>query len=190
MNTVDALTVRTIAARGRLAELERRAGKLASGSGGLIGSALKELSAALEDLHSANEQMRDDLDALMQARTEAQEAAARLDEFVNAVRVPCVWTDEDGAIREANEAAAALLNVARQRLPGKPLLLFLGERAAFFDALLALKHDSHAVVTFDIVVRPREKRPRDARVTARWMQHDARWCWFIEPRVASEDPSG
>src|SRR5918992_2307254 len=173
MAQVHSLTVRTTAALGRLAELQRHAEQVPPGSIPLVKRALRELSAALEELRVVNEELQMRVTDLAAARAETDEVRRRSDEFVQVMPVPCLWTDAGGVILEANEAAAALLNVARPRLAGKPLLLFLADRQPFFDALGALKAPG-GVVELELVVRPRERRPRPARITARALTEDTR----------------
>jgi chemotaxis methyl-accepting protein methylase/PAS domain-containing protein len=179
MNTLHSLTIRTTSALNRLAELQRRAQRLPPPGGGVVRPALKELTAALEELQVANEQLQSHVDELAAARVRADEVAARFDEFADLLPVPCLWTDDAGVIREANEAAAQLLNVARPRLAGKPLMLFLGDRQRFFDGLAALRMADAGAVELDMVVRPRERRSRTTRLFGRRAHHDDRWCWFV-----------
>jgi PAS domain-containing protein len=189
MNQLHTLTVRTHAALGRLADLERRAEQLNPTSIPMVRPALKELGAALEELQVANDHLIEQLDELGAARARADQTARRLDEFIQALPLACVWTDRDGTIVEANETAASLLNVARPRLPGKPLMLFLGDRQPLPDALRALGAPDAGAVDLAMQVRPRERRPRPARLTALVMQEDQRWCWFIRPaddRIAGD----
>lgn len=184
MTQLATLTVRTNAALGRLADLQRRAERIPSTTTPVVRPALKELSAALEELQVANEQLQSHLEELASARARADELGTRLDEFVQALPIACIWTDPNGVIQEANEMAAALLNVARARLPRKPLMLFLADRARFFEALAALAAPGGGAVEMEMLVRPRERRPKMARMSGRVMASDARWCWFL---VAAAD---
>lgn len=179
MTQLATLTVRTNAALGRLAELQRRADRIPAATTPLVRPALTELSAALEELQVANEQLQAYLEELASTRARADEMALRLDEFVQAVPVACIWTDPNGMILEANEMAAVLLNVARARLPRKPLMLFLADRARFFEALAALAAPGGGAVEMDMLVRPRERRPKRSRLSGRVMSTDSRWCWFL-----------
>jgi PAS domain-containing protein len=189
MNTIENLTVRTNAARGRLTELERRMEK-STVSGPGIKPALKELSTAIEELQVANEQLSLHVTELAATRHEAAVQTARQDEFINLLPLPCIWTDERGTVEEANEATAALLNVAARRLTGKPLSLFLADRSAFFDAISVLKSDASQVVDIAVQVRPRERRPHLMRATGHKLRHDSRLCWILTgaaPASASPD---
>src|SRR5687768_277696 len=152
MNTIESLTVRTNAARGRLTELERRMEKTTA-SGPFVKPALKELSLALEELQVANDQLSLHVSELSATRHESALLTARQDEFVNALPLPCIWTDERGNVDEANEATAALLNVATRRLNGKPLSLFLADRPAFLEAVSVLKNGASQVVDIAVQVR-------------------------------------
>ena len=182
MTQLHTLTVRTNAALGRLADLQRRAEHLNATAGvPVVRPALRELSAALEELQVANEHLTSQLDELGAARVRADELARRFEEFVQAVPVACIWTDQSGTILEANETAASLFNVARPRLPGKPLMLFLGDRQPFFDALRALGAPGGSAVDLVMLVRPRERRPRRARLHTCMLTEDPRWCWFVTP---------
>jgi PAS domain-containing protein len=187
MNELHSLTVRTTAALGRLAELQRRAERVNSNAGPVVRPALKELSFALEELQVANEQLEESVQQLGSSQVRVEEVAAQLAEFVNVLPVACIWTNPGGVIDEANQSAATLLNVARQRLSGKPLMLFIGDRPPFFDALTALKGSPDACVELSVTVRPRERRPRVMRLIGRRLQQDTRWCWFLMPPEVPAD---
>jgi PAS domain-containing protein len=187
MNTIDSLTLRTVAARGRLTELERRMANSAV-AGPVVKPALKELSSALEELQVANEQLSLHVSELSATRHESAALISRQDEFVNLLPLACIWTDERGTVEEANEATAALLNVAARRLSGKPLSLFLADRLSFLDAVSVLKSGASQVVDIAVQVRPRERRPRQMRVTGHKLRHHARLCWiFTEGQPAAPD---
>ena len=184
MNTIESLNIRTIAARTRLTELERRLDKSTT-PGPVVRPALKELSAAIEELQVANEQLSQHATELAASHHDVAGLHARHDEFIDILPLPCIWTDEHGAVEQANEATAALLNVAARRLGGKPLSLFVSDRPAFFDALEQLRSDRTQQVDIGVQVRPRERRPRQMRLTGHRLRHDRRLCWIMR-----EDASG
>lgn len=186
MTQLHTLTVRTTAALGRLADLQRRAEQVTSATP-VIKPALKELTAALEELQVANEHLQAQLEELAAARLRADDVSRRFEEFLQVVPIACIWSDPQGVILEANDTAAALLNVTRARLAGKPLMLFLSDRPRFFGALAALSAPDGGVVETDITVRPRERRPRLVRLTGRVLASESRWCWFLRP-VEGDDP--
>jgi PAS domain-containing protein len=181
MTQLQTLTVRTTAALGRLADLQRRADQAANGSAPVVKPALRELTSALEELQVANEHLQAQLNELGTAHARVNDLTRRFNEFVQVLPLACLWTDSAGVILDANDVAAALLNVARPRLAGKPLMLFLAERQPFFDALAALNAPGGGAAELELIVRPRERRPRPAQVTARALTEDSRWCWFIQP---------
>src|SRR3954468_9928811 len=124
MDTLQILTLKTATAMGRLADLQRRAENAPEKATPVIKPALRELSAALEELQVANEHLQAQLEELSNARWSALSLQQRMDEFADAVPTACVWTDVAGVIADGNEAACTLLNISKQRLAGKPLMLF------------------------------------------------------------------
>jgi PAS domain-containing protein len=178
MTTLHALTVRTTAALGRLASLQKRAEKGVP-SAAVVRTALKELSDSLEQLQVANEQMHQQVEETAVLKVRLQAEAARLRELVEALPVPCVWTQPDGQIHEANAAAADLLNVSALHLAGRPLMLFTVDRARFQESLTALNEGLTAIVEVPATLRPRERKARHVRLIGRRFEHDARRCWFI-----------
>lgn len=190
MNTIESLNIRTNVARSRLTELERRLEK-GTTPGPVIKPALKELSAAIEELQVANEQLSLHATDLAASRYEAAAIGAQHEEFIRILPLACVWTSDEGIIDQANEATAALLNVAARRLAGKPLSLFFADRPSFFEAIGVLQSGGSHVVDIAVQVRPRERRPRQMRATGHKLEHDPRLCWILteEPASGSERPT-
>ncbi len=189
MTSLHLLTVRTAAAIGRLSALQKRAERLTGPGGPVIKPALKELSDSLEELQVANEQLQQQVDMLVEARTSVEAVQNRYLEFVDAVPVACVWTDSDGQIVQANTAAASLLNVSSQHLQGRPLMFFIVDRDKFRDAQAALNGQLTSVVEMSLALRPRERRSRQVRLIGRRLQHDDRRCWFIQQDSETADAS-
>ncbi|HKB35591.1 MAG TPA: PAS domain S-box protein [Gemmataceae bacterium] len=77
-------------------------------------------------------------------------------------------TDLSGVIREVNSAAAALLNSRKEFLLGKPLPFFVAadQRPAFYNQLLQLGHLGRAVRDWDVRLRPINREPIDATLSA------------------------
>ena len=178
MTTLHMLTVRTNAALGRLASLQKRAEKAAATSP-VVRVALRELSDALDQLQMVNEHLHEQVDQTTNLKSRMQEELTRTREFIDALPVSCIWTTEDGTILEANPAAADLLNVSAQHLTGRPLVLFTMERTRFSEALVSLKEGLTTVVELPAVLRPRERRARHVRLIGHRLTHDDRRCWFI-----------
>ena len=180
MDTLQILTLKTATAMGRLADLQRRAEHAPEKASPVIKPALRELTTALEELQVANEHLQTQLDELGALRWNATGIQRRLDEFADVVPTPCVWTDVAGVIADGNQAACALFNISKQRLAGKPLMLFVTGRDALFSALHSLRDGTARAVEAEMTVRPRERRPRKLRVRGHRLEHDERCVWFFE----------
>ena len=191
VTTLQMLAVRTNTALGRLSSLQRRAAKIPSSEGGVLRSALKELSDAVELLQVANDQLEMQLQELSRAKTSAVAADRRFSEMFLVLPCACVWTSMSGDITEANQAAAALLNVSRQHLAGRPFVLFLADRASVQDALIGFSSGATWSVDFDGEVRPRGRRPRAVQVLGRRFDGgDDQLCWFLVERPAVQNAAG
>jgi PAS domain-containing protein len=188
MNLVQSLSLRTATALTRLADLERRASQIASGEGKVVRPALRELSSALEELQVANEHLQSQVNELLEARESADRSQAILEEFEDAMPMACVWTDDNANIRRANSRAGALFNVARDRLAGKPLMLFVTDRQALFDSVRRMREAvGGETVEMCNVLRPRERHPRPVEFVIRRMERTDFWCWFVRenPPIAA-----
>jgi len=176
MNRIDNLTIRTTKAIGRLTQLQRRA-DASTATPSIVRDALEELSAALDQLRAANEHVVEQAAHLAEARHQYGEGRRDYAALFNAMPLACVFTDAAGTILDANPCAARLLNVGRQHLVGKPLLLFFTNR----DVLIqTLNSSPDAGFEHVIVVRPRERKPRSVSVRGTRMPDGQRWCWFME----------
>jgi PAS domain-containing protein len=180
--------MRTNAALGRLASLQKRAERATSGTAPVIKPALKELSDALEELRVANEQLHLQVEELTSARSELQNTAFRMTEFCRVLPVACLWTNAAGEIDEANPAAAGLLNVSEIHLAGRPMMLYLNDRQKFVEANTALNERAAGAVEFPVTVRPRERRPRTMRLSGHRLQHDHRTLWFLVDANGETEP--
>jgi PAS domain-containing protein len=182
MNAIHTLSLKTAAAATRLAELELRRERASGDGGRLVTMALRELQHALEELRVAIDQLNEMSDSMAAARIDGQQLERRYAEFLDAVPVPCILSDDQGIIAFANDAASGLLNLSARHLVGKPLLLFVADR----DYFLRLAHESGADAEprgGDLTIRPRDRKSR--RVTAR-VQHLAahgQRCWFLVPKT-------
>jgi PAS domain-containing protein len=185
MDTLQVLTLKTATAMGRLADLQRRADHAPEKASPVIKPALRELTTALEELQVANEHLQSQVDELGALRRSAVSAQRRLDEFADAVPVACVWTNDAGLIADGNLAACELLNISKPRLAGKPLMLFVTDRDRLFGALSRLADGSAQTVEAEMVIRPRERRPRKLHVSGNRLEHDLRCVWFLREPVAS-----
>jgi PAS domain S-box-containing protein len=181
MNAIHILSVKTAAAATRLAELEARRERGPTDGSRVVGTALRELQQAIEELRVAIDQLNDISDGLAVARSEAAEAGRRYEEFVDAVPVAALLTDEDGVIGFANEAAADLLNLSARHLVGKPLLLFVADRDHFLR-LAGLSGTGTEPLTGELTIRPRDRKARRVTVQVQHLPAHGRRSWFFTPR--------
>ena len=191
MSTLHNLTLRTATAVGRLAELQRRAERITENRSPITRTALAELSTALEELQVANEALQTQVDEVSALRMSAEDALNTVDEFAQALPIAALWTDSAGVIEKGNEAASQLLNVSKHHLGGKPLMLFITDRGALFNALRCLCETAPAsAVDVDVTVRPRERRPRKMKLAGRRLQHRTGCLWFFHgPQLARDEES-
>ena len=103
-------------------------------------AALEELKVALEELHVAEEELKQQNEELEIARTRAEIERQRYHELFELAPDGYIVTDDAGIIREANRAAANLLNLSPKFLIRKPLINFIPyeERRAFRAKLMQL----------------------------------------------------
>jgi len=199
MNMIQSLSLRTAAALVRLADLQRRAERVAQGQVSLIRPALRELSGALEELQVANEHLQGQVEELATVKRELEMHQVLLGGLQDALPLGCLQSDDQGIVSIANVRAASLFNVARDRLVGKPLMLFVSDRQALFDALAALRDPAVTTLDLTLTIRTRERHPRRAAIAVRRIPSDPRLWWFLSdggsndlallaPPYVDEDP--
>ena len=183
MDTRESLTVRTVTALQRLADLEHRGRSLDGPKAAVLKTALRELETALEELRVASEQLNAMVDEMAEARLDAEKIEAEFSEFREMLPVPALLTDGDGKILQANRAAGDLLNVAPRHLVGKPLPLYIVDRDRFFSMLNGTRVIGE-LTRGELGIRPRERKPR--RVTAHIgpLRDTGELCWFLQEAAA------
>lgn len=150
----------------RLISLEGHAGAPpVKEAGGL--EARQVLSAALEELHVAYEELRQQNEELLATRRMVEAARQRYQELFNFAPDGYLVTDLDGKIQEANRAAAAIFGMDQEVLAGKPLLLFVAEedRKTFASRLEQLRIDAGNVEDWEIHLQPSHGTPFPAAMT-------------------------
>jgi PAS domain S-box-containing protein len=144
-----------------------------------LAEATEELFAALEELQAVNAE-------LTQTQQLAIRDQLRYRELFELAPDGYLVTDLNGTIQEANRAAAALLNIMPDRLPGIPLIVFIASEACQpFRAQLAWLQNGAEVHEWGIPIQPRHKPvfpavfsvtpARDARgqvIGLRWLLRD------------------
>jgi PAS domain S-box-containing protein len=91
----------------------------------LVINCLEELRVALAELHDAEEKLRAQNDALLAAQHVIEAERQRYRALFEFAPDSYFITDLQGTVQEANQAAAALLQVDRADLIGKPLVSFV-----------------------------------------------------------------
>jgi PAS domain S-box-containing protein len=144
------------------------------------GSARGELEAGLQEIEALWEELRGQAQHLASERQ-------RYSEFFDYAPDAYLITDGHGAIREANRAAAELLEVAARELQDKPIALFSpeDERQSFRAQLIrAAAQPDGELHAWDGAVRGRSGRVVAAhfRVRAMPVPHAglAGLCWLVQ----------
>ncbi|MGE0682093.1 MAG: sensor histidine kinase [Candidatus Binatia bacterium] len=128
---------------------------------------LEELGAALEELHVAQAELQQQNEELIATRHVIETERRRYQELFEFAPDGYLVTDAQGVIREANLAAATLLNVRQQHLAGKPLIVFIVEedRKILRMYLMQLQEKGHSQREWEARVQPRESEPFPAAFT-------------------------
>lgn len=177
------LMTRTAAAEKRLMALTQQHERGDRTPPNLSKTALRELSEALEELRVATEHLQVAADDLAVSRREATASADAYRELYDGLPMPCLLTNEQGTVDEANAHASRLLNVAAPYLSGKPLLLYLPQRDTYFRLLETVSIEG--VARAKAMLRPRDRKPVQVNVTVTALKRQVRWCWvFWEPEAA------
>jgi PAS domain S-box-containing protein len=185
----DPFTRELRAARARIAELQRRHGAAGDAGRRLLPEALAEVDTALEELAVTGSELQAQTAELAATRDALEAERERYQELFQSAPVAYLVTDPVGRVREANRAAAELLEARPEFLPGKPLAAFvayddrftfrvmlnrlrLGEEAHVEDAPLRLRRgaggEAAAVLVTVAAVRDREGAVR----ALRWLVRD------------------
>ena len=171
------LMTRTAAAEKRLMTLTQQQERGERPSAHLSRTVLRELGEALEELRVATEHLQLAADDLAVSRREATVTADSYRELYEGLPIPCILTDENGMVGEANAHASKLLNVAAPYLAGKPLLLYLPQRDTYFRLLEEVSVGG--VARTRALVRPRDRKPLEMNVTVTALKQQVRWCWVF-----------
>lgn len=156
-------------------------------------AAYNELALSYEELTVAQEELRAMNEQVTESAARVEQERLRYHELFVAAPVPYLVTDANGTIREANHAASQLLRLARERLQGKPLVVFArGEaRRRLRDAiLLRCVGPGTSSVRFNLA--PRESPSIFAEATlssvadASGAVREIRWLIIDRTRAAQE----
>ncbi len=124
----------------------------------------EELNTTVEELSVAQEEMRQQNEELVASRTATEEATHRYRELFDFAPDAYFVTSRDGVIREANFAAATLLNVPQDYLTGKPLAVFVdAEARRAFRSVLAQITERSEPAEWEARLQPRHRLYVDAQ---------------------------
>ena len=128
---------------------------------------LEELATALEEIHVAQEELWQQNEELAATRQALEAERQRYQELFEFAPDGYMVTDAQGTIREANRAAAALLQAPPGFLVGKPLVAFIVEedREALLTYLMHLQKKIQPVQEWEVRCQPQRGEPFFAALT-------------------------
>jgi PAS domain-containing protein len=179
------LMTRASAAETRLRALAQAEGRGDTAAPHVIQHALRELGEALEEVRVAAEHLQVAADDLAVARHEATVHANRYRELYEELPVPCLLTNDEGRVEDANRLASRLLNVGKKYLSGKPLFLYIPQREGFFRIIEQVRESGSATACLSL--QPRDRRPVPARVMVTALRHEQRLCWVLGDRNRGDE---
>jgi len=132
----------------------------------LLPLAVEELRNSLEELHIAEEELRQQNEELVATRQQLELERQRYHDLFEFSPDGYLVTDAKGNIKEANRAAATLLNLSQKYLVGKPLLSFVPqeERQSFLSQLNRL-HTIDCFQEWELHLMPRQGVQFEAAIT-------------------------
>jgi PAS domain S-box-containing protein len=142
-----------------------------------------QLLTAIEDLSIAEEELRAQQEAIIEAQRELEIERRRYRVLFEGAPDPYVVTDEHGTIEEANDALAAMLGVPAERLVRRALDSFIDPRARRdLDARLReLPSGEKLDSTLAVKARDGKVIPVEATLSVLESAHDGRrsFCWQL-----------
>jgi len=133
----------------------------------VLSRAFEELAHALEELQSADRALHQQREEWLNKQTELELENQRYKDLFAHAPTGYVVTSIDGAIRQANSAALALLQTSDRAIVGRPLAVFVpdGQRRTFRDKITQLLQAS-APQEWLLSMYSWEGAPLKARLTA------------------------
>lgn len=127
---------------------------------------VEHLQRTLAELRAAEEQLRQDKEELVAARRRVETERQHYAELFNAAPDGYLLTDAHGVIREANRAAASLLNTSQSALIGQQFLSYISENERHtLEPLLRQDLRTGLAHHWEVRVLPSEQAPFDAAIT-------------------------
>jgi len=179
------------AAAAAAAELEALRRRIPPTSDPDVLELVEGMRATLEELRVAEEELSRQNDELSNLQLAVADEAARYRALFELAPVPYVTTDSYFVIREANDAAAALLAVDRRFVVGKPLAVYIDsdDRRAIRAELTRLSRGAVEPLSVRVRMRRRGGMPFDALLTgSRSAREDVQWVIYdvTEERQAEQ----
>lgn len=162
---MDFLTQRIGDIQRHLESLYANSDSWPSGMSDMLGDTLHELDVAIQAMETAEEELRRQNEELMAALQEVELEKYRYESLFHFAPDGYVVTNMEGVIEDGNHAATVLLNLHREFLIGKPLMVFLPEdgRRAFRQRLRMLRETTE-VHEWDLHLKPRHCNPVEVHV--------------------------
>ncbi|MDZ4871230.1 MAG: Sensor histidine kinase RcsC [Chroococcidiopsis cubana SAG 39.79] len=155
----------------------------------LLEQSLEELRITLEELHVAEEEILAQNQELAIAQNQIEIERQRYLDLFEFAPDGYIVTDATGKIREANRAAAKLLNVPQQFLVGKPLTSYVPyDQRQVFRTQLQKMSQMQQMQEWELTICPRHAVAFDAAVTVSSMYNASGipmgWRWLIRDITA------
>jgi PAS domain S-box-containing protein len=151
--------------RQRVQSLYQQAGAHAR-SDAVLDQAFEELAHALEELQAADQALRWQRDEWLNKQAELELESQRYKDLFEHAPAAYVVTSIDGAIRQANRAALALLDTSDRAIVGRSLAFFVpdGQRRTFREKIAELLPET-APQEWKVSMCSWEGAPLEARLT-------------------------
>lgn len=142
-----------------------------------------QLLAALQDLSTAEEELRAQHESIVEAQRELEIQRVRYRALFEGAPDPYVVTDEHGTIEEANDALARLLGVPVENLVGKSLDSFIDPSAQrdLYTRLCQLSDVEKVDVALEVKAHSGRVIPVEATLSVVESGLDGRqaFCWLL-----------
>ncbi|HBB32773.1 MAG TPA: PAS domain-containing sensor histidine kinase [Cyanobacteria bacterium UBA8803] len=154
-------------AQERLEMIESCANQFPTFSKELLQEAIAELSIALEELHLTTEELQEQNEELLATQQALASESKRYQMLFEFAPDGYLVTNAQGTIREANKAAAILLNIKTQFMVGKPLTVFvpLEDRTTFYAKLSQINDLGGKLTDWEVRLQPRKRKAFPAAIT-------------------------
>src|SRR5262245_34595906 len=163
---IDDFANQITTARWRVAGLRRHASEAVVPAADLLPATLEELNVAFEELQTAQDELLHQQSELDSTRERVEAERRRYQELFDFAPDAYLVTTANGAIREANHAAAALLGIPQNALVGTLLPLFVADyaRRAFRRDMSQLRH-VQGPQRWEVLMRPHNGAAFTAAIT-------------------------